>query len=87
MEKVIEETAAQRKIICDSCEWDSENRKKSHGYTNIYRPYRHCVDCGCELDAKRKCLSCECPLKKWTAVITSEERDQLTEELNGNSTN
>ena len=49
----------------------------------MLRPDEHCTNCGCNLDAKRKCLSCECPVKKWTALLSSDERDQLTEELDG----
>jgi len=79
---LIQTVSQERKKICDGCEWNSENRKKSHNYKN-WRPYVHCVDCGCPLDSKQKCLSCECPFKYWKAEISSEEETKLKEELNG----
>jgi hypothetical protein len=46
------------------------------------RPDEHCTNCGCTLAAKTRCLSCECPLKKWMAVVkTHEEEQQLRKEL------
>jgi len=33
--------------------------------------------CGCALVQKQKCLSCDCPLKKWLAVATEEEYIQV----------
>ncbi len=45
----------------------------------------HCTDCGCTLSAKGKCLSCECPLegenKKWGPVVTYEENQEITKQL------
>jgi hypothetical protein len=67
--------SAERKSICDGCEWNSTRRKIDQGYKTA-RVDEHCVKCGCTLDAKRKCLSCECPLKLWLAVM--EQDDYLT---------
>lgn len=74
---MIQEVAQERKKICDGCEWHSENRKKTHGYKSV-RPDDHCVNCGCTLDAKQRCLSCECPLKYWLA-LKQEENGQNKE--------
>ena len=79
---MIQIVSQERKSICDGCEWNSENRKKSHNYKN-WRPYVHCVDCGCELDAKQKCLSCECPFKKWIAIISQEQNNEIKQEIDG----
>jgi hypothetical protein len=63
-------TSLERLEICRSCEWNSKNAGKKG-------PER-CLDCGCPLIAKTKCLSCYCELKspKWDAVLT-EEQDEL----------
>jgi Rieske Fe-S protein len=73
LKKEIEKTSRERISICKQCEYHSANR------TN-YRTIRvdaHCTHCGCTLSAKTKCLSCECPLKKWTALTTSEQEEEM----------
>lgn len=62
----IDYVSQERTDICLQCEEHSSNKP---GYKTI-RPDAHCTDCGCTLVAKTKCLSCECPLKKWEAVDT-----------------
>ena len=59
----IEHVSQERISICESCEHHSSNKKN---YKTM-RPDAHCVECGCTLSAKTKCLTCECPLKKWLA--------------------
>jgi hypothetical protein len=82
---LITEVSNERKKICDECEWNSVNRKASHGYKTS-RPDEHCVKCGCTLDAKRKCLSCECPLKMWLAQMEQEQYLEIKADLeNDNS--
>ena len=39
----------------------------------------HCTDCGCPTASKLRCLSCNCPLLKWKAVLTKDEEEQLKE--------
>ena len=36
--------------------------------------------CGCPLNKKTKCLSCNCPVNKWTAVISEQEEQLLSNE-------
>lgn len=60
--------ANERMSICNACEEHSSNKK---GYSSM-RIDAHCTDCGCTLSAKTKCLTCECPLKKWLAVTLPE---------------
>ncbi len=58
----IEYVSEERMNICNTCDKHSKNH---------HTPLRlddHCTDCGCTLAAKTKCLSCECPLKKWGHV-------------------
>lgn len=49
----------QRLAICEECSFHSKN------HPSIIRKDAHCTDCGCTLSAKTKCLTCECPQKKW----------------------
>lgn len=58
----IEHVASVRMDICIQCDEHSFNKK------NSIRPDAHCTNCGCTLAAKTKCLTCECPLKKWMAA-------------------
>jgi hypothetical protein len=57
----IEHVSVERMNICNACEEHSSNKKD---YKTI-RLDVHCANCGCTLSAKTKCLTCECPLKKW----------------------
>jgi hypothetical protein len=59
--------------ICRKCEHDSIN-------CFSLRPDEHCILCGCTLSAKTKCLSCECELHKWEAIITSEQEEEMKQE-------
>lgn len=68
----IEKLSAARIAICRGCSMNSEHATKYLGYKS-FRPDFHCTNCGCNLDMKTRCLSCECPLKKWLAVATEEE--------------
>ena len=68
MVEQIELVSAERMAICDACPNHSNNHKH-------VRPDAHCVSCGCTLSAKTKCLSCECPIHKWLAVLSDEQQD------------
>jgi hypothetical protein len=59
----------ERLAICNACEEHSSNKKDNKSL----RPDAHCVECGCTLSAKTKCLTCECPLKKWGAQSLPDE--------------
>jgi hypothetical protein len=77
MKKLIRDVSKERITICNSCPFHSKNHKTP------LRPDHHCVDCGCNLEAKTACLSCSCPQNKWTAVIANpEEEDQLKKDIN-----
>jgi hypothetical protein len=77
IKELIETTANERIRICELCPKHSANAKLK-GYETI-RPDAHCVECGCTLAAKTKCLSCECPLKKWEAQLTPEQEEHIKE--------
>ena len=63
----IEYVSLSRLAICNECDKHSKNH-----YTPL-RPDNHCTECGCVLSAKTKCLTCECPLKKWIAQPIPDE--------------
>lgn len=65
------QVSEERMIICRDCDLHS-----SRHYTPL-RPDEHCTECGCPLIAKTKCLSCECGIKKWLAVLSEEEEESL----------
>ena len=66
IKKEIEKVSDERISICESCKFHSKNYKS-------VRPDAHCVNCGCTLSAKTKCLSCECPTGKWKKALTDEQ--------------
>jgi hypothetical protein len=70
LKEAIIETSASRMEICNNCEHISTKHK-------TLRKDVHCTHCGCTLAAKTKCLSCECPLKKWMGVITQQQEEQM----------
>lgn len=80
LKEFINLTAKQRMEICLQCEHHSENAKEKKGYKTL-RPDAHCVDCGCTLSAKTKCLSCSCPLEKWIGVLTEEQEDKFKKDI------
>jgi hypothetical protein len=67
----IEHVSSTRLAVCQDCEEHSSNKKD---YTSI-RIDAHCTNCGCTLSAKTKCLTCECPLKKWLSQLMPQEND------------
>ena len=61
----IEDISLERLDVCNGCDKHSSNHI-------TMRLDAHCTECGCTLSAKTKCLTCECPLKKWVAVTPPE---------------
>jgi hypothetical protein len=74
LKELIEVTASDRIDICLQCEKHSKNSKS-------LRLDAHCIECGCTLSAKTKCLSCSCPLLKWNAIVTEKEEEFITQKL------
>ena len=70
LKDLIENTAKERIAICEQCPHHSSKHK-------TMRPDAHCVECGCTLAAKTKCLSCSCPFNKWVALVTQEEEENI----------
>jgi hypothetical protein len=71
----IESLSAYRMEICKNCIFHSENRKQKLNYSTL-RMDVHCVDCGCTLSAKTRCISCECPQGLWKAEHINEDDNE-----------
>jgi len=76
----IEKVHQERMAICRQCIANSERAKLEKGY-KTFRPDLHCTLCGCNLDMKTRCMSCECPDHQWDKVMTAEEEQQLTDKI------
>lgn len=70
LKEIIEKTSQDRLNICAECEHHSK-------FHETARPDAHCTKCGCTLAAKTKCLSCSCPINKWTPVLTREQEKEI----------
>ena len=70
----IEHVSQERLATCEACEEHSSNKKE---YKSL-RLDAHCTNCGCTLAAKTKCLTCECPLKKWLPQPMPEDNGSTT---------
>lgn len=84
MKNQIDSTSKERLEICKACDLIDYTGKgcvlPGLGACCDKRKFGTRIDngeiemgCGCTLSAKIACLSCECPLKKWTAQLTKEE--------------
>lgn len=80
LKEQIVQVSHERLEICARCEYNSRNAPAHKWITNLYE---HCLECGCPLVAKSKCLSCGCGYKKWVAVLTEEEEESLNIECDG----
>jgi hypothetical protein len=65
---------------CQGCEFNSTLAKQK-GYQTL-RPDEFCTACGCNLEAKTKCFSCDCPLGHWKAFASNQEWEQIKAEAN-----
>ncbi len=74
LEEQIDEVSRERMSICEQCEHHSKHHKTPA------RPDAHCTNCGCTLAAKTKCLSCACPISKWTVVLSNEQEMEIIKE-------
>lgn len=74
----IEEVAARRMEICNTC--DHIDRQGSKCTIPGTAPC--CGLCGCVLKFKTRSMSASCDDKRWTALVTPEEEDELNSETN-----
>lgn len=69
LKELIESTYQERIAICNNCEFKRNSR---------------CGKCGCILEVKTRCLSCNCPISKWTQKIDRDTDDIVKLTVNGN---
>ena|SRR6187455_2007555 len=79
LKEKIEEVSSERMDICRGCPFNSINATAAGTYSSIRRD-EHCIECGCTLAAKTKCLSCKCPKDYWGAELTPEEEKTIDDE-------
>lgn len=72
----INSTGDKRMDICHKCPFHSKHHSTPLRFDD------HCVECGCTLATKTKCLSCSCPKGYWSAEMTRKEEDELKKENN-----
>jgi hypothetical protein len=77
----VEEIAAQRDTICQSC----ENIDKQGTKCVMPGTQPCCGICGCSLQFLQRSLSSECEAGKWKAVLTEDEADALDNHLDPES--
>ena len=75
----VEKVATERMEICKVCPHNSD-KKKLTGYKS-FRPDFHCTLCGCDLHLKTRCMSCECPVSKWSKQMEEKEEEEMTAKL------
>lgn len=76
LKALIKKVSEERMEICNAC----ENISTKH---RSIRPDVFCIDCGCTLSAKTKCLSCSCPIDKWVGMMTDEQYDEIKQAIDG----
>lgn len=82
----VEKVHKERITICDACPMNSTYLKEHNGY-KTFRPDYHCGNCGCNLDMKTRCMSCECPEGKWDALMSGEEEQHMMDKLKEDASN
>jgi len=72
-DEFVEEIAAERLAICNAC----ENKDEVGGSCALTGSQPCCSICGCAFKFKTRALSSECPVGKWSNVISEEDEDKL----------
>ena len=76
--------------------WYSENQRGKAQYPDLIvklkgtdvkpntenRPDAHCINCGCNVATKTRCLSCQGPIAKWMPVVTDDEKYEIEKIIN-----
>lgn len=79
VKKEIEAIALERITICNNCE--------HAGIRKIIPFDLHCILCGCNLEMKTHCLSCECPIGKWKAETEEKTEQEIDIKLKADENN
>lgn len=64
----------RRRLICENCEFNSENAQKQHGYKTS-RKDLHCSFCGCDIETRTACLNCSCGIESWNIKNTARPKE------------
>lgn len=82
VKQMVKAHSEDRLAICRQCPHNSRVTPK---LADAVRPDEYCMACGCNLDYKTSCLSCQCPLPvpKWEAVVSLEEEEEIKIKANG----
>lgn len=73
MKEFISMVSKDRMEICNICPENSKNKSKSM--------IALCSLCGCPLITKTKALTAGCPINKWEAILTQEEREAMENKI------
>jgi len=73
----VEDIAAKRREICESCEFID----RTGSTCAIPGTAPCCNQCGCSLHFKNRSLSAACDKGFWNAVVTEQEEDLITDNL------
>ena len=76
-DEFVEEIAAERLAICNSC----DEKDDVGDFCALSGTQPCCKLCGCSFKFKTRSLSSECPADKWKAVLDEADEDAL-EKLN-----
>src|SRR6266496_6170187 len=76
IKETVERVSKERLEHCNNCLYNSKRAMEIGNYKSI-RIDEHCIHCGCTLSAKIACLSCSCPINKWSALLSSEEDNEI----------
>jgi len=62
----------RRRLICESCEFNSKNAKELSNY-ETKRIDDHCILCGCNIDLKTGSLMSNCGIESWNLKNPNEK--------------
>tara|TARA_R110002020_G_scaffold23658_5_gene78629 strand:- start:13701 stop:14012 length:312 start_codon:yes stop_codon:yes gene_type:complete len=74
-DEFVEGVAEGRNKICNQCKHKGDK-------CMVPKTGPCCNLCGCSLKLKTRSLSTSCPDKKWKALLTEEQEDELDEKFN-----
>jgi hypothetical protein len=87
LKDLIKQTSEERLAICKECIAYDETGEGcvlplTQPCCNKHVKIDGVSGCGCPLQKKTKCLSCECPAKKWLSIATQEQDVLINNKLN-----
>ena len=77
----VEAVYEERNNICRSCENMDETGDGCHIPGTAPCCNKNTGGCGCSLSVKLRSLSTNCPIGKWSAVVTAQEEDMIRQQI------